>query len=124
MATNLSIIPAGYVRIERVTYRYARSRNGAWYGTRGADRSEHVVPEDKAIDYVNGSAEFVTAVWPDGHTESFDRAVTPIRFSAWGPGVETEKYSHTFSDGTVYHGERMKSRLGRVGYYAIERAAS
>lgn len=124
MSSTPQTLEPGTVRITRNSNTYLRSRNGAWYGARANPPAVHVVPEEKAIDWVCGSSEFVRVEWPDGYSEHFDLAVTPIRFSHVG----TREQCKTRLEPSCLEGyppvEFPCSRLGKVGYYRLERVAS
>ncbi len=69
------IIPAGFVRIERKSFRYPS--NGGPVTVAHEDIQD--IEENKAIDWISGEIVYVT--WPDGHIESWDLRHTPSRLS-------------------------------------------
>jgi hypothetical protein len=124
-------IPAGHVAVTRTTNTYHRTRNGAWFGAT-SHTTAHIVPESEAARWVCGSSEFVSVKWPDGYTEHFDYAVTPIRFSHFGTPEQCKTEPIEFpafvgTDGKQYDAwtsTRPLSRLGKVGYYRLEPAVA
>lgn len=94
-------IPAGHVRITRVSHRYARTRNGAWISA-GSDTRCEVVPETQAAGYV-GSYGTLSLEYPDGLREELDMVNTPWRFWSSDPAAPT----------------KTSRALGRLGYASL-----
>lgn len=70
-------VPAGHVRVERMSYGYGQ-QGQTWmqnYDCRD-------IPEFNAIEWINGGGQFVYVMWPDGAIEMYDLAVTPCRITS------------------------------------------